>query len=87
MPLAHGIPRELYESLSPSTVRAHLISRDWEIDERASFDEAEVYRSKEHPSVRILLPRDTELADYASRMADIVHVLSSDRQSSVIKYN
>jgi hypothetical protein len=67
------LPPDQLASLRAEDVQLYLVGHGWKRDDASSDSQGSVYR---YPAIRdaeALLPGRRELADYAERMADIVH--------------
>jgi len=77
------LPLEQIAALRAEDLQLYLGSRGWQPDAGASTDLATLYRLPAEPDAEVLVPRQREIADYVSRMADAAQTLAAVEQRSI----
>jgi hypothetical protein len=77
------LPKDQLVALRPVDVRLYLESRGWVADPQASPPRGVLLRYPALPDAEALLPLSRDIADFASRMGDVIQMVSAVERRSV----
>jgi len=77
------LPRDQLAALRPEDLQLYLSSRGWVAESTPPSSKAIFYRLPGQKNAEVLLPRQRDIADYVSRMGDILEMLTAVEQRPV----